>query len=67
MRTGSGSSYPSSRWLRWWCAPMLVWYMPVMSAERDGEQTGQVTYALVKRAPWEARRSMLGVSTSVLP
>ena len=37
--------------------------MPVISAERLGEQTGAVTKALVKRAPADAKRSMFGVST----
>ena len=57
----------SSREERWLCAPMLVWYMPVITAERLGEQTGAVMKALVKRAPSRARRSMFGVSMVVSP
>ena len=38
-------------------APMLVWYMPVMMAEREAEQTGPVTKALVNLAPSPASLS----------
>jgi len=46
---------------------MEVWYIPVMNADRLGEQTGAVTYAFVKRTPRLARRSRCGVSIAVSP
>ena len=49
---------------------MLVWYIPVMNADRAAEQTGAVTNAFVKRAPSPANLSRFGVlavSNSVLP
>ena len=46
---------------------MLVWYIPVMNAEREAEQTGPVTKALVYRTPSPASLSRFGVLTSVLP
>jgi len=30
------------RGVRCWCAPIVVWYIPVLQAEREGEQTGAV-------------------------
>ena len=40
---------------------MLVWYMPVMSAEREGEQIEPVTKARSKSIPLLASRSTFGV------
>ena len=65
--TGSGSTYPSPRWLRWWWAPMEPWCIPVIIAERLVEQTGLVVNALVNRTPWSASLSRFGVSTAGVP
>ena len=59
---------PGGRWIfnlprpeRWCWAPMLVWYMPVISAERLIEQIGPVTNARSNFTPSAARRSTFGV------
>jgi hypothetical protein len=46
---------------------MVVWYIPVIKAERLAEQTGEVVQAFVKRAPCAASLSRLGVLTSGWP
>ena len=46
---------------------MAVWYMPVIMAERLGEQTGAVVKQRVNRAPWLASLSILGVRMSGVP
>lgn len=46
---------------------MVVWYIPVMRAEREGEQTEAVRKALAKRVPSRARRSRFGVARAVWP
>ena len=46
---------------------MLVWYIPVMKAERQVEQTGAVTKASVNFTPSAAKRSTFGVSMAVSP
>jgi hypothetical protein len=43
---------------------MLVWYIPVMKAERLGEQTGDVVKAWANRMPSAAKKSRFGVRTS---
>jgi hypothetical protein len=46
---------------------MVVWYMPVMKADRLGEQTVAVVKKLVYRTPAAASRSRFGVQTSRVP
>jgi hypothetical protein len=46
---------------------MLVWYMPVIIAERHGEHTGAVTKALANLVPSRARRSTCGEWMVVSP
>ena len=46
---------------------MLVWYIPVMKADRLAEQTGAVVKAFVKRIPSAASRSIFGVRVSPSP
>jgi hypothetical protein len=49
------------------CAPMAVWYIPVMNAERLAEQTGAVEMTVLYLRPAAARRSRCGVFTSGCP
>ncbi len=46
---------------------MVVWYMPVIIAEREGEHTGAVMKACRKRVPSLASWSTLGVWMAVSP
>ncbi|OLT01245.1 hypothetical protein BJF90_32615 [Pseudonocardia sp. CNS-004] len=47
--------------------PALPGYLPVSRLARDGEQTGELEYQLVKRAPDAASPSSRGVRTSADP
>ena len=54
----------------WWAnptSPLDCGYRPVNSDPRDGEHSGAVAWARVNRIPSAARRSSLGLSTSVCP
>ena len=46
---------------------VLVWYMPVMNADRLLGETGPVANARVYRIPCAARRSRFGVTTCLVP
>jgi hypothetical protein len=46
---------------------MVVGYIPVIIAERDGAQTGAEEKAFVYRAPWPANLSRFGVREYASP
>ena len=52
---------------RWFCTPKLVWYLPVIKADREMLQIGPVTNARVKRVPRAASASTFGVWIAVWP
>src|SRR5689334_1674790 len=47
--------------------PARIGYLPVMSAAREGAQTGACAYQLLNRAPDELSASMCGVFKSAAP
>ena len=49
------------------CAPIAVWYTPVMCAARLGAQTPLVVKVFGNRTPCSASESIFGVSATVSP
>ena len=52
---------------RMWWLPSVVAYCPLIMPLRVGAQTGQWVKQRVKRAPWAASRSRVGVIASGSP
>ena len=58
---GSSGAVGLVCWVRMWCVPIEIGYMPVITAERAGAHTPAVEKAFGQRQPPAARRSTFGV------